>query len=134
MRENGVDCPIVGADPFDYPLLTENLDSSENGRIFAFSNFNVSTKNIKFRDFYVSFTQKYGYEPDQEALQVYDALLVLAKAIALADSPVPSKVAEILHSRLWFEAAGPYSFWPNGAIRGRELTVKVFNNGKFEEF
>ena len=35
IRENGVKCPIVGSDPFDDPLLTTSLDSSENGKNFT---------------------------------------------------------------------------------------------------
>ena len=134
MRENGVNCPIIGADPFDDPLLTEVLPFSENGKIFAVSNYNDKSKNIDFREFYDLFVKKYGVEPDQEALQVYDALFVLAKAISFADTAVPPKVAEVLRARLWYEAAGPYSFSPDGAIKDRQLTVKVFKDGAFEEY
>lgn len=134
MRENGLDCPIVGADPFDDPLLTQNLTEAENGRIFAFSNYSKESKNPNFNEFYYAFKAKYNVEPDQEALQVYDALFVLAEAISIADSAVPADLAAILHKKLWNEAAGPYTFDSAGAIRGRRLTAKVFKDGEFVEF
>ncbi len=133
LRENGVNCPIVGADPFDDPLLAESLSEAEDGKIFSVSNYNLSSKNIHFQAFRELFKKKYGAEPDQEALQVYDALFVLARAINESWTAVPSELAEVLRSELWFEAAGPYTFHPNGAIKDRELTVKVFKNGAFEE-
>lgn len=133
MRENGVDCPIVGADPFDDQLLTEALDEKENEKIFAVSNYNLSSKNIQFNEFKKLFNEKYGVEPDQEALQVYDALCVLARAMNESWTAVPNELAAALRNEVWSEAAGPYSFQENGAIKGRELTTKVFQNGKFEE-
>ena len=134
LRENEIDCPVLGADPFDDPLLVESLDESENGRIFSVSNYNPSSKNIQFNEFRNAFVEKYGKEPDQEALQVYDALFVLAKAINESWTTVPSELAEVLRRELWYEAAGPYTFHANGAIKDRELTKKVFKDGSFEEF
>jgi branched-chain amino acid transport system substrate-binding protein len=134
IRENNLECPIIGADPFDDPLLAKELPESENGRIFAVSNYNSQSKNINFREFYDSFQKKFGTEPDQEAFQVYDALIVLAKAISYANSAEPEKIAHFLRKNLWYEAAGPYSFHENGAIKDRNLTIKVFNNGFFEEY
>ena len=133
LRENGIDCPVVGADPFDDPLLTKVLKSDENGKIFAVSNYNPSSKNIPFNEFKNAFYKKYGKEPDQEALQVYDALFVLAKAMNESNSAVPTELADAVRSNEWNEAAGPYSFYPNGAIKGRVLTTKTFQDGKFED-
>ena len=132
-RENGITCPIVGADPFEDPLLTESLPESENGKIFAVSNYNISSKNIQFQEFLNSFRNKYGRDPDQEALQVYDALFVIARAINESWTAVPSELAESLRSGVWYEAAGPYTFNQDGSIKGRRLTTKVFKNSAFEE-
>lgn len=134
LRNNGITCPIVGADPFDDPLLTKALPPSENDKIFAVSNYNPASNNVRFREFYNSFREKYGDEPDQEALQAYDAVFVLARAMAKAKSAVPSDLASVLRSGYWNEAAGPYSFQTNGAIKDRTLTPKVFRDGSFVEF
>lgn len=133
LRSNEIDCPIVGSDPFDDPLLTENLSSSENGRIFAVSNFDEESENPKFQEFYTSFVRKYSDEPDQEALQAYDALMVLAGAIKAAGSALPVEIANTLHQKSWNEASGPYSFTESGAVQNRKLTQKVFKDGKFEK-
>ena len=133
IRDNEINCPIVGSDPFDDPLLTEKLSPAENGRIFAVSNFDTENENPKFKEFYNSFIEKYSEEPDQEALQSYDALMVLADAILNTGSALPFEIAKTLHQQSWNEAAGPYSFTSSGAVQNKKLTQKVFNNGKFEK-
>ena len=134
IRNNDIDCPIIGSDPFDDPLLTENLSSAENGRIFAVSNFDPESRNPEFQEFYKAFVEKYSQEPDQEALQAYDALMVLAGAISKAASAEPVKINEVLHQTSWNEASGPYSFTATGAIQNKKLTQKVFRDGKFVQF
>lgn len=131
LRQNGISCPILGADPFDDPLLTHALSKNENGRIFAVSNYDSESDNPRFKEFFAAFKEKYGEEPDQEALQVYDALTVLSRAIAMAHFANPAEIAEALRKENWKEAAGPYTFDKTGAIQDRTLTAKVFQNGAF---
>ena len=131
VRENGINCPIVGSDPFDDPILADNLPESENGKIFAVSNFDIDCDNPKFVEFYSSFEEKFGVEPDQEALQAYDALMVLAGAIKKAGSADPGEIAHSLHQGFWTEAAGSYTFSNTGAVQYRKLTPKVFKDRKF---
>lgn len=131
IRANGLDCPVVGADPFDDPLLAGALDQSENGRLFAVSNYDEQSENPEFVKFIESFREKFGEEPDQEALQAYDAVMVLAKAIGKARSAVPGEIAAALRSGTWNEAAGPYRFQQDGDSTGRRLTAKVFQDGRF---
>lgn len=132
-RKNGIACSIVGADPFDDPILAANLPTEEEGKIFCVSNYNENCQSEAFVEFRDAFTSKYGIEPDQEAAQAYDALMVLAKAIAAANSALPQDLAKALKSQSWKEAAGPYDFMENGGIKNRALTQKVFKNGRFVE-
>lgn len=131
LRQNGINCPIVGSDPFDDPLLTKNLSKEENGRIFAVSNYDVESEHPRFKEFFSSFKEKFNTEPDQEALQAYDALMVLTTAITKAQCAIPTDVATVLRRTIWNEAAGSYTFTANGAVQDRELTPKVFKDGKF---
>ena len=131
IRQNGITCPILGPDSFDDPMFTENLDNSENGKIFAVSNYNPESEHPRFQEFYSSFKEKYGTEPDQEAFQAYDALMVLAGGIGKACSANPDEVANVLRQEIWNEAAGGYTFSASGAVQNRKLTAKVFANGKF---
>ena len=131
IRKNNINCPIVGSDTFDDPLLTEALSEEENGKIFLVSNYNTESTNPAFVEFYENFKKKYNKEPDQEALQAYDALIVTAEGIKRANSALPSDISNALKNYPFTEAAGPYSFDKNGHIVGRKLTNKVFQDGNF---
>lgn len=131
MRNNEIECPIIGSDSFDDPVLASMLTLSENDKVYAISNYNPKCETKEFKEFFDNFVAKYGKEPDQEALQAYDALIVIAKAIAEADSALPEDIAQVLRGKMYSEAAGPYVFTETGAISGRKLTPKVFRDGEF---
>ena len=131
IRKNDINCPIIGSDSFDDPLFTQKLDEKENGKIFTVSNFDTESSNPAFIEFYENFMKKYNKEPDQEALQAYDALLVIARGIKRADSALPIDIMNALKNNAFKEAAGPYSFNKEGHISGRKLTSKVFQDGEF---
>lgn len=132
-RQNGVNVPFVGADPFDDPAFASQISFDEKGRLFCVSNYDEITHNDMFNAFNTTFREKFGYEADIEAAQAYDALIVLAKAIAKAGSAVPADISTALYNTTWDECVGPYIFQGNGAIYAHELTFKVFNDGKFSE-
>lgn len=130
IRQRGINVPIIGADSFENPLFFQELPESENGKIFAVSNFDLESENPAFVDFRNKFNQKYGKEPDLNACQGYDALMVYVKAVKKAGSALPEEVAKALRSENWNEAAGPYTFNARGEVEGKELTDKVLMNGK----
>lgn len=131
IRKNDINCPIIGSEAFDDPLLTNALNEEEDGKIFTVSNYNTESTNPAFIEFYESFKQKFNREPDQEALQAYDALIVIAKGIQMADSALPSDIVNTLKNKTFSEAAGPYTLSKDGKISGRKLTDKVFEKGEF---
>jgi branched-chain amino acid transport system substrate-binding protein len=131
MRKNNLNCPILGPDSFDDPLLAERFGPEENDKIFAISNYDPESQTKEFKEFFENFKAKYNSEPDQEALQAYDALIVIAKAIQAANSAIPADIAKNLRGKIFTEAAGPYVFNEKGGISGRKLTAKVFRNGQF---
>ena len=62
---------------------------------------------------------EYNEESGQDALQAYDALIVLAKAIAFGDSAVPTVLAKNLKETV-------------GIIDGDSLEAKVYSEGKLK--
>lgn len=47
---------------------------------------------------------------------------------------VPQDLAKVLKNGRWDEAAGPYEFSENGALKKRRITDKVFKDKKIVEF
>lgn len=133
MRESGISCPIIGSDSFESDLFKKTLTDKENGRIFVVSNFNRNSGYPAYQDFHDLYMKEYSSEPDYEAMQAYDAMMVLAKSIKMAGSADASEIVKVMKANRWEEAAGPYSFAQNGDIENHSLFKKVFNNGEFVE-
>ena len=100
--------------------------------MYCVSNFDSESQNKAFRRFSEAFRKRYGYAADQGALQGYDALKVLAGAIARAKSVKSSDIARALREKSeWNEGAGPYRFNATGDIEYRRLTIKKTTDGMF---
>lgn len=119
IRENGIDCPVVGGDTFDGPDFISSLKAADEGKVFAVSNFDEESENPAARKFYKAYKMEYNEEPGQDALQAYDALIVLAKAIASGESALPARLAEKLKET-------------SGIIDGDSLEAKVYSEGRFK--
>lgn len=131
LRKNGIKCPIIGADSFDDKVFVDTLSPEEDGRIFSVSNFDAHSEEKAFKDFYDSYVEKFGTEPDYEAVNMYDALMVISKSIKQANSANPEDFVPIIRNSKWNEAAGPYSFSEDGDVDDRQIFRKVFKDGKF---
>ena len=119
IRANGITCPVVGGDTFDGPDFISSLGLSDEGKVFAVSNFDGESENPLAKRFYSDYKKEYNEEPGQDALQAYDALIVLAKAIARGDSAVPAILAENLKQT-------------DGIINDDSLKAKVYSEGKLK--
>ncbi len=131
MRKCGITCPVIGADSFEDHVFRKQFGSEENGRIFAVTNFNQDSEYQPYREFHDAYVAKYSSEPDYEAMQAYDAMMVLAKSISAAGSAQPEDMVTVIKGELWKEAAGPYAFTPNGDITKNVVYKKVFQDGEF---
>ena len=119
IRENGIDVPVVGGDTFDGPDFISSLNASDEGKVFAVSNFDEESENPLAKRFYSDYKKEYNEEPGQDALQAYDALILLAKAVAAGGSAVPSVLAENLRKT-------------DGIINSDSLKAKVYSEGKLK--
>ena len=124
-------CPVIGADSFEDNVFKKQFGSEENGRIFAVTNFNQHSEYQPYREFRDAYVAKYSMEPDYEAMQAYDAMMVLARSIHMAGSSQPEDIVTILKGELWKEAAGPYSFTQSGDIKNNVVYKKEFLDGEF---
>ena len=131
LREEGISCPIVGGDALDHPMLLEIAGEAAND-VYSFTIYNNENTSPAFNDFKTAFFNRYSEEPDQAALQGYDALMVLVEGMKNAGSPDPKKVSEALHSLPeWKGAAGPYNFIPSGDVENKDVFLKVVKNGEY---
>jgi len=83
-------------------------------------------------DFVDSFKSRHGQIPDYAAAQGYDAVNILAQAIAAAKTTEPAKIAASMHnSKKWQGVTGPYSFDNYGNVKGRNIFFTEVRNSQF---
>ena len=131
-RESGINVPIIDGGEFDDPAFFQTSGTINEENLYTVTPYNEKSEKPAFNAFKSAFRAKYGMEPDIAALQGYDALKVLAKAIGNAKSVRASDVAKALRAERWNEGAGPYRFDDNGNIINYTLYVKKPHNKAFE--
>lgn len=128
IRESGVKQPIVGTDSFDYPELESWIVENDIKDIYALTSFDSDSDIEEYKVFRKNFENIYGKEPDQEAVQGYEALKTIANAITKADSVKTSDLIETLKSNSWSGIIGRhYRFNQKGDIVGIEINTLDYN-------
>ena len=95
------------------------------------SSFDISDGPVGPREhFRENFMKKFGHEPDNNAMRGYNTLKVIANAIALAGSTVPSKIAAALVSKTYQGLFGPVSFDHKGELVQERCAIYKIKNSK----
>lgn len=97
-REQGIDTPILGADGFGAPELTELAGADALNNVFFSSHFSSLDKDPSVTGFIESFKTKHGKEPDQFAALGYDLAMFLADGIKRAGSTDTVAIKDALAS------------------------------------
>lgn len=85
-REQGIDTPILGADGFGAPELTDLAGADALNNVFFSSHFSSLDKDPSVTGFIENFKAKHGKEPDQFAALGYDLAMFIADGIKRAGS------------------------------------------------
>ena len=96
-RSLGLKATLLGADGWDSPKLVEIGGAAAEGSYFA-NNFSVEDPSPAVRKFVADYRARYGVEPDGIAAHSYDAMRLLADAIARAGSTEGNRVRDALAS------------------------------------
>ena len=94
-RALGLTATLVGSDGWDSPKLVEIGDGAVEGAYFA-NNFSAEDPSPAVRRFVAAYKARYGSEPDGIAAHSYDAMRLLADAIARAGSTEGKRVRDAL--------------------------------------
>ncbi len=85
-RNQGIDTPILGADGFGAPELTELAGADALHDVYFSSHFSSLDKDPSVTGFIENFKTKHGKEPDQFAALGYDLAMFIADGIKRAGS------------------------------------------------
>ncbi|MDD3396663.1 MAG: ABC transporter substrate-binding protein, partial [Acidaminococcaceae bacterium] len=95
-REMGLTCPIIGADGWDSPKLTEIASAGALNNTYFTNHYSVDDPSPAGKAFIANYTKKFGQKPEALAVLGYDAVYVLADAIKRANSTDADKIVAAL--------------------------------------
>lgn len=130
LRRAGASVPIFGGDGLDGELLKDIPGGAGEGIVFA-SVFDPLNPDPAVQAFVAGFEERYGILPDAWAAQGYDALHLLAYALAQVDVVSPDAVAAIIRETVWKGVTGVYRFDETGELIGKPVLLKRLQDGEF---
>ncbi|MCC6318081.1 MAG: ABC transporter substrate-binding protein [Gemmatimonadaceae bacterium] len=129
-HQEGLRLPILGSDALNAPG-TLALGLAAEGTVVP-SVFHPAVAAERVQRFARAFQERYGVLPDAGAALGYDAVHLLAAAIARARSSVPDEIARALRSGAgWEGVTGAFTFTESGDLEDRPLVQMHVRNGQF---
>ncbi len=115
VRAQGLDHVMVGGDGLLAPALWElGGDAVEGSMVYTGFEADPEGATGKTLDFIKRYQEKYGELPDMFAAQGYDAVMLIADAIAAAGSDDPAEFKETLKQTAdWQGVSGTITFGPD---------------------
>ncbi|WP_347489127.1 ABC transporter substrate-binding protein [Desulfoscipio sp. XC116] len=124
--------PILSGDGLDVSNIAEALGGDGEGVVMA-TIYNPLDGRPELKEFKERYRQKYGEEPDVWAIQGYDSLQLITRAIEETDSCSPAVLADYLRNMKSMRlVAGDISFNDYGEVQGREVYKKKIVNGELK--
>jgi branched-chain amino acid transport system substrate-binding protein len=130
-RRQHLDLPILGGDALGSPSLVAIAGQAAEGTVVP-SVFHPDEPRREVQTFTSKFRRRVGTVPDAGSALGYDAVHLLATAIARAPTADPDRIAEALHAmRNWNGVTGRLSFDSAGDLTAKQIVKMVVRDGRF---
>jgi branched-chain amino acid transport system substrate-binding protein len=101
-KQLGIDCPFVGGEGWDSPVLIQIAGKSADGNYYT-DHFSANDPSPRVQKFVQEYRAKYGSIPDALAALWYDGARLMAQALQRAGSADPEKIRDALAGTRDFE-------------------------------
>lgn len=130
LREMGINKPILGSDTFNLEDYNETAGNAANNTIIP-AVYRPNPKNPINTAFIHNYQKKYQAEPDYNAAQGYDSVMLFAAAVQQAGSTLPPLLSSTLHYMpAWIGVTGLHAFNDSGDLRGKKYLFNVWQYGQ----
>ena len=130
LREMGINKPILGSDTFNVADYNETAGNAANNTIIP-AVYRPNPKNPINTAFIHNYQKKYQAEPDYNAAQGYDSVMLFAAAVQQAGSTLPPLLSSTLHYMpAWIGVTGLHAFNDSGDLRGKKYIFNVWQYGQ----
>lgn len=133
LREMGLTAPIIGTDSLNSQNYIRIAGSNAANGTIVPAIYDLDNKNIININFKEKYYRKYDIEPDYNAVQGYDAMMLLASAISKTGSTLGPSLSSTLHFMSpWIGATGIHSYDQNGELFGKRYILKTWRENRLE--
>jgi branched-chain amino acid transport system substrate-binding protein len=126
----GVDVPVLASDKLD-SMEVWDIAGTDANNLYVASAVNPDATDVSYAAFRQRFQARFGAPPGYGASQGYEAFRLFTNAILKANSADPIVVTTTIKMNQWEGIFGPFSFDLNGDVKGRDISIKKMDNGKF---
>lgn len=131
LREMGVNQPLLGSNLLNSQDYLDTAGSHAENTIIP-DVFSLKKTIPRIATFVEIYKEKYNKEPDFNAAQGYDSLMLLAHGIERAGSTLPSLLSSTLHYMpAWVGVTGIHAFDNVGEMQGKKYLFKAWQNGQW---
>jgi branched-chain amino acid transport system substrate-binding protein len=132
LRAAGVNQPIVGGDGYDTPLLLGIGGAAANDVYFSTHVYMAEDGTDAVKAFYAAYKAAYGRAPENAFAGLgYDAVGLVAQAIAKAGSAEPTKIRATLATTENFAGiTGTVSYRPGSRIPDKSVAIIGVKDGR----
>ncbi len=133
IRELGIDAQILGDADYGVQELLEIAGVAAEGAIYSIPEYEPANGSVVMKQFAEVFRAKYGSSPSIFEANAYDAVKILAQAIAGVGLD-PERISTYISSlKNYAGASGDISFGIKGEVT-KPVSIKTVKNGKFIPF
>jgi len=133
VAQMGLQIQLMGGGGLTNSKYVELGGEATNGTIMC-QTYHPSSKEPHILSFTEKFKEKYGKDPDPNAAQSYDAIMIVAEALEKVGIDDKSKIRDAIASTLNFNGVtGIISFDDTGDAP-REMKIIQIRNGEYELF
>ena len=132
LRELGVQVPVIGIDSLNSREFRDAAGAAGSNTItpVLYRSNQTGWRNAAFVE---RFRTAYGHEPDHNAAQGYDSMLLLAQAIQSAKTTRTSAVASVLHFiPYWVGVTGLHAFDAHGELEAKHYEFQQLLGGEWQ--
>ena len=129
VRHRNPQINVLGDFSFDYTdFLLADADVSDD--IYIATPIPLEPSE-KVDDFYIRYLEKYGAEPTQWAIQLYDSVRMIGDTAVRIGSTDPQDIAQALRKDGYKGIGGTITFDDQGRLTGRTPRIMVSEDGMF---
>ncbi|MGB0849470.1 MAG: ABC transporter substrate-binding protein, partial [Thiolinea sp.] len=129
MREMGLEQPIIGSDSVNNQDYRTVAGEAANKTVFPITYSNLDSNNERNNRFIKKFKDKYLREPDYNAAQGYDSMMLLSESIERSNSTLTPTISSTLHFMpAWVGITGLHKFDQSGELLGKTYKFNAWND------